>query len=320
MLVLRLLPLLPLTRSLFTVGPGRLALANHLLPVFYSSAAQVIRIPPGFDPSLDSSLPSDRPPALFLPGLDGQGIYAIPALTNLSRSHDLYKLNVPPDDRSTFLQVADLVTEALTRLKTPAVLIGDSCGALIACFVAARSPRLVSNLVLINPATSFDRTAWSLLAPMVVNTGPAYNLLGPLVFTAGMVEPEQAIRIGGAALRGLVRAADPGAYLNDLLALVGDFVGLLPPATVRWRVSRWLEVGNRLMTSRYKQITVPTLLLLGKVDKMLPSEAEGFLLEKRLSNAAVEVREFETRGHMLLDDKYLMRSKLHVLTTILDLT
>ena len=293
----------PGVRSLATLGPGRLAIARHLLPVFYTSSAQVIRIPPGFDTSDTTTLPSGKPPALFLPGLDGQGIYAIPALTNLSTSHDLYKLNVPPEDRSSFVQIADLVVEALREMPSPTVLIGDSCGALFASYVASKESKLISSLVLINPATSFDRTAWSNLAPLVVNTGPAYNVLGPLIFTVGMVEPEQVIRIGGIALRNLVSAPDPSMYLSDLFALARDFIQLLPPETVQWRISRWLEVGNRLMAPRYKEITVPTLLLLGKADKMLPSESEGFYLEERLCNAAVEVREFDSRGHMLLDDK-----------------
>ena len=289
--------------GLATLGPGRLAIARHLLPVFYTSSAQVIRIPPGFDTGSNDTTPSGKPSALFLPGLDGQGIYAIPALTDLSKSHDLYKLNVPPEDRSSFVQIAELVEQALREMPTPAVLIGDSCGALFASYVASRSSKLVSSLVLINPATSYDRTAWSNLAPIVANTGPAYNVLGPLVFTLGMVEAEQVLRIGSTALRSLLRAPDPAMYISDLVALVRDFIELLPPDTVRWRVSRWLEVGNRLMVPRFKQITVPTLLLLGKADKMLPSESEGYYLEERLCNAAVEVKEFDSRGHMLLDDK-----------------
>ena len=302
LLGLLLLQLSSKALSLATLGPGRLAIARHLLPVFYSSSAQVIRIPPGFDTS-SAALPSGNPPALFLPGLDGQGIYAIPALTNLSRTHDLYKLNVPPEDRSSFVQIAELVLEALRQMPSPVVLIGDSCGALFASYVASKASKLISSLVLINPATSFDRTAWSNLAPIVANTGPAYNVLGPLIFTVGMVEPEQVVRIGRTAFRNLVRAPDPAVYLSDLFALARDFIQLLPPETVQWRVSRWLEVGNRLMTSRYCHITVPTLLLLGKADKMLPSESEGFYLEERLRNAAVEVRVFDNRGHMLLDDK-----------------
>ena len=49
----------------------------------------------------------------------------------------------------------------------PVYLLGESFGAVLALAVAAQRPDLVDRLVLVNPATSFQRSVWPSLGPLL---------------------------------------------------------------------------------------------------------------------------------------------------------
>jgi pimeloyl-ACP methyl ester carboxylesterase len=49
----------------------------------------------------------------------------------------------------------------------PVYVLGESFGALVAIAVAAARPDLIDRLVLVNPATSFQRSVWPLLGPLL---------------------------------------------------------------------------------------------------------------------------------------------------------
>jgi pimeloyl-ACP methyl ester carboxylesterase len=225
-------------------------------------------------------------------------------LTNLSISYDLYKLVTPPDDRSSFIEIADQVTKALQGFESPAVLIGDSFGGLLASYVASTPAKVhISSLVLINPATSYARTFWSWLEPILTSTGPAFSILGPAIFTLSVAEPPQVARILQIALKSVRGSPEPTKQIERIYKLVLSFIRLLPKETVEWRVTRWLDIGNRLMQSRFSSITTPTLLVIGINDRMLPSVSEGYRLESQLSASSVEVKEYSGKGHLVMDDQ-----------------
>jgi pimeloyl-ACP methyl ester carboxylesterase len=258
-------------------------------------------------------VPMKKTPVIFLPGLDGQGLYAKASLSNLSREYDLYQLEIMPEDRSSLMQVANLVMDKLKTLSSPAILIGDSCGGLIAAFIASlpQSKPYISSLVLLNPATSYDRTLWNGLSPFVLNTGSAFPIVGISTLLVTAVQPFQVNRIAELVLQRLSSSTDIVNEIKDLYALSQTYVDCLPPLTVEWRISRWLYNGNKLMKNRYQNITTPVLILIGTQDRMLPSDTEGYRLESVLSNAAVEVKEFKERGHLLLDDSFDLLDVLH---------
>ena len=255
--------------------------------------------------SLAQDKPSSRPVALFLPGIDGVGSYAFSSLRNLSIEYELFRLEVRPEDRSSFSQVAATVVSAIRKLGAPVVLIGDSFGGLLASFIAAQNKALVSTLVLVNPATSYEFTAWPLLAPLILNSGPAYPLVGLSSLFLTVVQPEQFTRIGRRIMDRINSAStneERIAELNGLFKLSQDFLSIMTPETVEWRLTRWLQNGNALMRSRYGSISAPTLLLIGSGDRLLPSADEGYRLQGLLKDAAVEVKEFRRGGHAILDD------------------
>ena len=200
-------------------------------------------------------------------------------------------------------QLSLFVTAALETLSKPAVLIGDCFGATLALYLASQpaSKTRISHTVLINPATSFSRTAWRSLVPLILNAGPAFPVLG-LTALSTMVQREQWTRIGGGLIRDALSAPDPRLEISRLIYTGRGFMNMLTLATIKWRLDRWMDNGSKVMSARLGLVTTPVLLLVGKEDQMLPSHTEGYRLEKMLNKAAVEVKEFDAGGHVLLDD------------------
>lgn len=126
--------------------------------------------------------------------------------------------------------------------------------------------------------------------------------MGLATLFATVVQPAQFIKVFNGVSTMIRTSDDPIRELNTLYNASQEILRLLPPATIDWRLSRWLNIGTRLMESRWGLITTPTLVLIGVQDRMLPSFTEGFKLEKVMKNAAVEVEEFREGGHALLDD------------------
>lgn len=67
--------------------------------------------------------------------------------------------------------------------------LGESFGGVLALAVAAANPRLVDRVVLVNPATSFPRSPWPTIGPVLLATPPeAYGLL-PYILAPLLANP-----------------------------------------------------------------------------------------------------------------------------------
>ncbi|KAJ1400936.1 hypothetical protein B484DRAFT_405887, partial [Ochromonadaceae sp. CCMP2298] len=155
-------------------------------------------------------------------------------------------------------------------------------------------PDKISRLVLINPATNFDKTLWPTVGPLIAASVGASALL------ATGVEPEQFFRIGreiAARINSSDAAIAEVANMASNLAKLTDF---LPAATLRWRLDQWLGVGAYLLSDKLGKITNPTLVLTGSNDRLLPSGTEGRRLQG-LIKGVVEVKRFRGRGHAMMD-------------------
>ena len=49
----------------------------------------------------------------------------------------------------------------------PVYLLGESFGCVLSLAVAAKRPALVDRIVLVNPATSFEKSVWSQIGPLL---------------------------------------------------------------------------------------------------------------------------------------------------------
>ena len=83
----------------------------------------------------DERISGPRPLLLVLPGLDGSGITAWAQFPELAREYEVLAMEIPPDDRSSYTQlvdvVADMVASGLDKGRQVFV-VGESMGAGIA--------------------------------------------------------------------------------------------------------------------------------------------------------------------------------------------
>eukprot|EP00981_Chlorochromonas_danica_P007123 scaffold1560_cov177-Ochromonas_danica.AAC.8 len=231
------------------------------------------------NPSVESKK-KKNPPIIFLPGLDGLGDYSASCYSQLQDDYDCWRLQVDPNDRSSFLTIAKKVLEAIKKFPQPPILIGESFGGLVATYLASRHSDTIDSIVLVNPATSVDRSLWRNLAPYIASTGPLYPAVGiSTLVTSGMALGQVFNIVKNAVSKlppnpSIASAAD--AIMQQIKPLF-EIPYALPPETLVFRMKEWLEAGSFLIqdTRKVSSIRVPVLLLIGSDDRILPSAAEG---------------------------------------------
>jgi pimeloyl-ACP methyl ester carboxylesterase len=130
-------------------------------------------------------------------------------------------------------------------------LVGESFGGLLATAVAAShstSPSL--NVVLVNPATSFQSTNWKTLAPVLTSTvgkTSAYPFVGGGVLAATVPSLYQSKKLTKELISDFT--ADPLSIPTkgqELLNMFAESINKrLPPDVVKFRVLEWCEVGSK---------------------------------------------------------------------------
>jgi len=124
-----------------------------------------------------------------------------------------------------------------------------------------------------------------------------------LLLTA--VEIDQFQRIGQSIISQINSTDTAVQVLNTLLDSANSITTTLAPDTLNWRLTRWLGKGNFYLDNRVENIEMPTLILVGKNDKLLPSLEEGRRLKKLMkNNSKVELIELDGKGHAVLDGSY----------------
>lgn len=115
-----------------------------------------------------------KPIAIYFPGLDCTGISAEGQFHDLANTYELWRMTVDNCDTST--SFTDLVGTAVQFINDlvegddrKVTIIGESFGGLVAPAVTLRSQAMVSGLVMVNPATSFDDTMWSTVGPFLTS-------------------------------------------------------------------------------------------------------------------------------------------------------
>ena len=277
---------------------------------------------------------SATPPLLlYLPGLDGSGISAIAQFDDLSSSFEFWRMTI--DKMSDQLSFSDLVTSVVKFVKESTaimgsiesprevIIIGESFGGLLACAVAmalmevkSSSTFSLKGLVLINPATSFDETSWERLVPLLTSlryleTDNTSNLKLPTPYSV----------VGGMALAATVPSANQFSNILEFMQQIGSITSVekslssavdgfdilaeyLSPAIVDQRVMKWLPVGTAVVNNphRLSKLNVPTLIIGGREDKMLPTRKEAERLGTLLPDCVV--MDIAGAGHFILDASF----------------
>lgn len=304
-LLLLSLPYIKTFKSInYVVGTGTRVKA------IYSSSSNVEFIELGDETS--NNLPKKL---LYLPGIDGTGEYSNTALNTLQEDYRCWRMKINVDDRSSFLQIAQLVRKKMQEINDgqPMLLIGESFGGLLAAYIASRFPQLVDKLVLVNPATSYDRTLWRSTVPIITKTGPLFPAIGVSALVATSLDKRQIKEIGKNIIA-KARNTDSKSNMMDEIAKelspIMNLPNVLKAETLAWRAREWLDVGTFVTKDGINRVNSSTLILIGEEDRLLPSKGEGNRLKRLLTNAKVKVMNYPTRGHALLDNTFPLREVL----------
>lgn len=275
-----------------------------------------------------------KPLLLYLPGLDGVGISAAQQFDDLSNAFELWRMRVDPvHDRSTFAEltitVSNFIKEVAVEQNRKVIIVGESFGGLLAPSVAMRLESIagkddspVMGLVMVNPATSFDKTNWSTWAPILASLrhieseeeegiSPSlptpYSVLGGMALSLTIPDRSQFDSI----FKIFSETRTDG--LQDVLESMRDGFGILadnlPAKVVEHRVVNWCNVGSQVVSEkRLGSLNVSTLFIGGDEDSMLPTKEEGDRLVQLMPDCTcMTVRD---AGHFVLDDRFNLTSAI----------
>ena len=234
--------------------------------------------------------------------------------------------------------VATNTTSSNSSQPREVVLVGESFGGVLASAVAlnlqkraskqqmkdSKSP--LTGLVLVNPATAFHDTNWDTIVPLLASLqylsdnnnnkennsnrtlaqsqekrGPsAYAIAGGVALSYLMPDGDQLSRIGELIFNSLGAMGNTTTSLEDVLGLFEILEERLPAETLQHRVNQWLSVGTSIVNERLPSLQVPTLVVVGDQDRIMPSDKEvERLMEVIPSCEKLVVR---GRGHFVLDE------------------
>ena len=211
----------------------------------------------------------DAPLFVYLPGMDGTGKLLQTQSDRLVANFDLRCLSIRTDDYSTWEDLArDTVklikSELANKTNREVYLCGESFGGCLALKTAIAAPNLIKKLILVNPASCFNQLpllSWGVnIAPWMPTWVHRYSAVGLLPF-----------------LVKLNRIND-----CDRLRLI-ESMKSVPPRVVSWRLS--LLRDFKVTKEQLRSLKMPSLIIAGAADGLLPSVQEAQKLTRLLPKA-----------------------------------
>ncbi|MFB2771322.1 alpha/beta fold hydrolase [Pelatocladus sp. BLCC-F211] len=236
----------------------------------------------------ESSNPT-YPLFVFLPGMDETGKELMYIQTaGLEAAFDVRCFVIPPDDLTSWDEMTEEVAtltqieleklprkhvqrvasrrEVACRETSPVYLCGESFGGCLALKVLEKFPELFTKIILINSASSFHRVPWLNLGSLLFPYTPQlfYKISSlislPLLANLNRISPN-----ANQALFKSISSA-PKETANQRLSLMREF-----------------DIDEKKLS----KITQPVLLIAGKNDRLLPSEAETHRLSSIFLNSQI---------------------------------
>ncbi|KAK8693269.1 hypothetical protein V6N13_070860 [Hibiscus sabdariffa] len=292
---------------------------KKLLKDYFEECKEIIRSDGGpprwFSPlECSSSTSPDCPLLLFLPGIDGTGLGLIMHHHKLGKMFNIWCLHIPVQDRTPFNELVKLVETAIRSENfrspnRPIYLVAESLGACIALSAAARNPNLDLVLVLSNPATSFSKSQWQTLIPLLDIMPDQFPLNLPYMLSLPTGNPLTML-MDNAVKSGLLPQTieDLSRNLATLSMYLPVLADILPRETLRWKLNL-LKSGAAYANSCLHAVKAQILILCSGRDLLLPSQEECQRLQKALPDC--EIRKFEGSGHFLF-----LEDNVDLVTTI----
>ncbi|KAL6884501.1 hypothetical protein ACP4OV_010437 [Aristida adscensionis] len=259
--------------------------------------------PPRWFCPVDAGSPvEDAPVMLYLPGIDGMGMGLFMHHKALGRIFELRCMHVPLHDRTPFEDLVTMVEDVVrkehaTCPNRPIYLLGNSFGGCLALAVAARNPRIDLILVLVNPATSFEKSGIQHLLSLV----SSFSDQACMAITALLnYNIDNEVNM---AVTSMINGKHPFKALSTLTNNMTSFMRhpsileKIPEDTLRWKM-RLIKRGASYANYRLQSIQAEVLLLVSCADRLLPSKGEANRLQKFLPKCKAYF--FENHGHSLL--------------------
>ena len=215
----------------------------------------------------------ELPLLIYLPGMDGTGELFELQATSLAAYFDIRCLHIPSDNTDGWQVLANRTSELIKseialNKERPIYLCGESFGGCLALQIALGEPSLIQRLILINPASSFNQRPLLSLGINITDLMPewlhSFSSVSLLPFLA------QLNRI------------DPSDRLKLIKAIKS-----MPPKIASWRMS--LLQNFQVSTARLSNLNLPTLVIAGMADRLLPSIEEARRLVKILPKAKMAI-------------------------------
>ena len=261
--------------------------------------------------------PTSLPLLLVLPGLDGSGITAMTQYPELAADYDVRAMSIPPDDRSAYLDIVELVATAAqdaAEAGRRVFVMGESMGVGIALDAARAAPDAIDGLLLVSPATTWVTETWlgRLRERLIAFPDPLLALVIALT-SYQLLDVEQLTTTARRLVTGerapLLSSPERVAYAWRVVQAMPARLGA-PPSTIRHRLAEWAEpcaAAGRGLAS----LPTPMLVVAGTADLRVPAEQEAarFVAEAP-SCRAVLVR---GAGHAgATDDRVDLRQELAI--------
>lgn len=253
-------------------------------PSYYRRASLSIlkMLTQGLSLSSITGIQRDLPLLVFLPGMDGSALSLQQQSDELKNRFDARCFCIPGNNMTDWPGLVARLIElvSLEKVQQPDRLIylcGESFGACLALKAICDAPDLFDCLILINPASSFNRQIWSPLGALAVKwmPGNAYYLaaVGLIPFLVSFE------RVSSDNRQALLRA------MQQVI-----------PAAAAWRLS--LLNNFQFDRAAIAQFCGPTLLIASAADRLLPSILEVRQLKRVLNN--VQAITLDHSGHACL--------------------
>ena len=225
---------------------------------------------------------SFAPLLIYFPGMDGTGNLFHRQGEKLKHFFSIRCLSIPSHDQSNW---STLVTNTVSLIRkelasyphSSVYLCGESFGGCLAMKVALTAPELMEKIILINPASSFNKRPFLKWGVELNQWVPNFVYKGSTLILLSFL---------GSLDR--MKNRDGQALLNAMQSL--------PQEVVSWRLSLLRDFA--IHPENLRRFEKPILLLASQEDKLLPSVEEGKELVNYLPNSRLTI--LPKSGHACL--------------------
>eukprot|EP00747_Dinoflagellata_sp_TGD_P102953 gnl/TRDRNA2_/TRDRNA2_168806_c0_seq2.p1 gnl/TRDRNA2_/TRDRNA2_168806_c0~~gnl/TRDRNA2_/TRDRNA2_168806_c0_seq2.p1 ORF type:complete len:451 (-),score=72.95 gnl/TRDRNA2_/TRDRNA2_168806_c0_seq2:192-1544(-) len=247
---------------------------------------------------------SDAPLLLFIPGSDGSGCSPAAQFPELASAFEVQSLSFMGADRSTYddikANVRAKVHEAKAKGREVHVM-GESFGATVALSLGmddSDPAAMPDGIILVNSASCYDRTLLGRNAPVLVKMPEPFFTISMMPAAFCIFDSEVFSNVGKAMNGGFphLESEDRQKFMKKIYPAFLDGLVNTGSADLKWRISQWMLPGCREVSTNLKNVKVPTLVIAGTADLVLPSQEEALRLKNEVPHCTVRL--VEGAGHI----------------------